>query len=986
MPFNATRWSLACGTAMALALAAAPSAVFAQAAYQFDLPPQPLADALRAVGTKASVTVAFNPATVSGKSAPALKGAYPAQAAIEHLISGAGLRVRITAAGSFLVEPSVLQPAADASTVSAEVGEVLVTGSRTGKMNVPTPVMNVSAATLREGAPPNYVAALTEMPQFKASWSPQITGGSFAAASYGVDLRGLGSSRTLLLLEGRRLGGSYSNGTTQPDLAIIPSLLIDRIDVVTGSASAAWGSNAVAGVVNVVLNNQFEGVKLGARAGTSSRSDAQEKQVEGAGGFYFSGGKGHVLVGGEFVDNDGARPKTARENVGRWVAVPNPDFTATNGQMALIFAPDVGAANASLGGLILNGVNAGKAFNPDGTLSTFNLGRVSGTNSIGGDGPSNDDFSYLAAPSTRYSGMGRVSYQMSDAIKLTADVLHSRTYNDFSFLPDRNLGNLAISVNNAFLPQAIRSQMAARGETSFTFGRYNADFALMRNDFSRRTTQGGVVLDADLGGTWRANGYVTYARYRETVDISNLRVTTNFANAVDSVISPTTNQPVCRVALADPATACVPINLFGEGAPSQQARNYVLGTGHYDSRTSLGAGGVTLRGEPVSLWAGPVSVALGAEARRETINQQVGPIDQVKGFAFSNFTAYSGHNATKEAFGEVLAPLVRDAMLFNLLQFNGAARYTNDQTGSIWSWKLGLTDDVIDGIRLRFAHSRDIRAPNLAELNSPQTFSLVNISDPQTNTTYQVRQFAGGNPGLVPETSLTTTVGFSITPSLIRNLTASVDYFDIDIANAIGTIPAQSIVSLCAAGSSTACGAITRGAGNLITQTSVSQLNFTNLQTSGFDGSIAYRIPVSDTGTVYLRSNVTWTQKYKTNNGLTTVDFLGSQGTTLVSGVPKVRINTSVHYEQGRFEATLRNRFISAGVNNITQQIQNNRIPAYAYFDLGLRYRIPNGGRELELFANVNNMFDKAPPIASQTSPYYDVIGRYFSAGARISF
>ncbi|MDB5579283.1 MAG: TonB-dependent receptor [Bradyrhizobium sp.] len=901
----------------------------------------------------------------------------------------------VLAYGAFLPSSALAQTApaaAPAGQDDATRPEIIVTATRLARADVPTPMLTIDSKQLSEASRPNFVAALNDLPQFKAGWSPQITGGSFAGGSYSIDLRGLGSARSLVLLDGRRLVSNYTNGLAGPDLAVIPAILVDRVDVVTGSASATWGSNAVAGVVNVIINDRLEGFRVGGRAGISDRGDVGERQLEAAAGLSFAGGKGHFLIGGEYVDNDGGKPKTSRPNVGRWAVLPNPAYTATNGQQPYIFASNVGWANASPGGLILTGVNANRAFNPDGTLRAFNLGTVLGTTSIGGEGPSFDDYTYFSAPSTRYSAMARVSYEFSDALKWSADVLFSRTFANSSFLPDATRGSITIQSDNAFLSPAIRNQMLAAGQTSFVMGRVNADFALLENDYRRRSIQATTSLEGKFGGSWQWNAYYSHAQYNEDNDLKNQRLTANFALAVDAVADPVTGAPICRIKLTTPSTNCVPINLFGEGNTSQAARNYVLGTGIYRLRATLDNGGVTLRGEPFSTWAGPVSIAVGGEARHEAVRQDAGALDLAKAFTFNNFTALSGSNTTEEAFGEVLIPLLNDVPGFRSLKFNGATRITNDRTGSIWSWKLGLIDQVAPGLELRGTYSRDIRSPNLLELFSGQVLTIANIiqQDPNNHNmaiARQINTFAGGNPNLRPETSKTTTAGLTLSPQFIPNLTISVDYFDIAIANAIGTISPQQIVTLCEQGNQSLCGSIIRDAGGLITQISASQLNFTKLSTRGLDVSASYRIPISGTARIALRTNLTSTWKYRTDNGLSVANYLGSQGTIGSQGVPKLVVNSAISYEDDTAQFTLRNRFLSAGVNNGTLGIQNNRIPAYAYFDLAARVTVrAAGSTQFQLFANVNNLFDKAPPISSAFSPYYDIIVRYFVVGASVRF
>src|SRR3546814_801286 len=200
-----------------------------------------------------------------------------------------------------------------------------------------------------------------------------------------------------------------------------------------------------------------------------------------------------------------------------------------------------------------------------------------------------------------------------------------------------------------------------------------------------------------------------------------------------------------------------------------------------------------------------------------------------------------------------------------------------------------------------------------------------------------------------------------LSPRFIPNLTISVDYFNINIANSIGTISQQQIINLCQQGNQSLCGSIVRDSTTgLITQISASQLNFTRLSTRGLDVALSYRVPLGGTSSLALRSNLTSTWKYETDNGLAVVDYLGSQGSIGALGVPKLVANTALSYEDDTAQFTIRNRFLSAGVNLATVPIENNRIPAYAYFDLGARVTVHAGDRsQFQLFANVNNLLDK---------------------------
>jgi outer membrane receptor protein involved in Fe transport len=805
-------------------------------------------------------------------------------------------------------------------------------------------------------------------------------------------MRGLGAPRTLVLLEGQRLSGDN-------DLSLVPSVLVSRVDVVTGSASAAWGSGAVAGVVNIVLDNKLEGLRVGAQGSLSDEDDIGEHRFEAAGGLGFADDRGHLIFGGEFVDNNGLQPKTLRPNAARWAVVANPAFAPGNGQSAFMLAPDVGIANVSPGGLILSGVNAGKTFNADGTLRTFDLGRVSGLNSIGGEAPSLDDVVALVAPYTRYAALTRATYAFSDSLRLTADLRHARAYTDYGLLPDASRGNITISINNAFLPAVIRNQMATAGETSFTMGRFNDDFAFLQLSSERQSTQATLALEGDIGAAWHWKASYSHGDYSEDFDVGNARITANFNRSVDSVINPADGQPACRVNTdansANDDPNCVPINLFGQGAPSQQARNYVTATSFSHTQRLLDTASLSLRGEPFDLWAGPVSLAIGAEGRRDTLDQRVGALDAARVFATTSFSPAHAHNTTKEGFTEILLPLVRDVPALQKLEFNGAARITDDAIGSIWSWKLGLIDQVSDSLQLRVAHSRDIRAPDLGSLYGRTITSLINISDPQLLQSYTISSTTGANPALESEASLTTTAGVTFTPLSISGLKLSVDHFDIKIENAIATLGAQDVITRCFNGNQALCGTITRGANGRIALVAANLLNLTEIHTAGFDASVEYTMPierlVSLPGMVGVRSVLTRTTKFDTDDAVSVTNYLGSQntipGANAVNGVPKLRWDTTVFYEGERLQTNLRSRYISAGYYDRTRDIANNRIGSYVYFDLGLSVKIPSGiGRLVEAYANIDNLLDKDPPIESRNTPTYDVVGRYYTLGARLNF
>lgn len=863
-----------------------------------------------------------------------------------------------------------------------EVEAVVVTASRidVAGFEAPTPTVHVTAEELLVGARPNVAAALNDLPQFRATTSPQTTGTNTGAGNAPLDLRGLGINRTLVLLDGRRF-------SSENDLNTIPTVLIKGVDVVTGGASAAWGSGAVAGVVNIGINRQLEGGKLGAQYGISSRDDAAEVRLEGAYGLSFAGGRGHLVVGGEYLDNDGVVPKVSRKNVGRWAQV-------SNGAGAFINVGDVGFSNAAYGGLILSGVLAGKAFNPDGSLRDFARGTVVGTSMIGGEGPSNDDLSPLVTPQQRYALMFGATYDITDSLKFTADVLRSRMWNDYIWFGDHNRGNLTISRDNAFLPQAVRDAMAAAGQTSFTMGRFNSDLSYGRIDFERVNTQVSLALDGSFADdAWRWSAYYSHGEFENNIDTPGFQLREEFAWSVDSVISPTTGQPVCRIALTNPATNCVPINLFGLGAPSQAAIDYVTGTPQQRATTKLDVGGVSLRGEPLTLPAGDVSIAVGVEARKEQINQEVGALDAAKAFTSFSFSAMAGEFTVKEAFGEILVPVIADVPLLRKLDLNAAARLSDyDTTGSIWSWKVGATNEFFDGFRGRITLSRDIRSANLSELFTTMTTGYNNINDPVKGQTVYLLNNGGGNPELTPETAETLTVGVTWQPPQVPGLNLSIDYFNIEIDDVITTVAPQDLVTRCYNGNLALCDKVERDADGNLVRTRSTFVNLAKYKTDGVDAEVSYRTPVdrffaAGSGQLQLRLVGTWVNSLTTDDGVSVIEYVRSQGYSFGLGVPKLRVMGSADWKGDTFGGYVRARYISKGEYNRTINIVNNKIDAYTYVDVGVNARLENiNGHDVELYGAVTNLFDKDPPAGSLYSPYYDVIGRYFTVGARVAF
>ena len=363
----------------------------------------------------------------------------------------------------------------------------------------------------------------------------------------------------------------------------------------------------------------------------------------------------------------------------------------------------------------------------------------------------------------------------------------------------------------------------------------------------------------------------------------------------------------------------------------------------------------------------------------------------------------------KEGFFETVVPLLDGKPFFKHLDLNGAVRYTNySLSGGVTSWKGGATWDVDDQLRFRGTRSRDIRAPNLAELFQAGNNLNQTINDPALNKSYSVQQFAAGNPNLKPEKADTTTAGAVYRPHWLPGFGISVDYYDIKIKGAIYSNTAQAVINLCQAGDPLQCSFITRNAQNQITFVTLLPLNVSSEGTKGVDIEATYQRELSDfvsrwNGSISLRAVGTYVAHRTVTIGGVTTDYAGSNANfdQNSQAVPSWRWLASATYLNGPFTGTLTSRVIGAGKINAAWvegvDIDRNHVPAIAYFDLSLSYKFPNVGRGVELYGAVQNLLDKDPPVApiygatgflgTGTNGYlYDVIGRQFRVGVRARF
>ncbi len=919
----------------------------------------------------------------------------------------------LVAAIAGMASTASAQAVAESPGAASTVSEIIITGSHisTG-LKSPTPVTEVSQEQLTKAAPATLATQLRQLPALVNTVGPQVyTGVRFGGQSF-LNLRGLDPVRTLTLVDGKRFTPTSLLGTV--DVNLLPSALISRVDVVTGGASAAYGSDAVAGVVNFIVDGRFEGLKGSAQYGQTNHGDNGEFVASVAGGTSFAGGRGHIVASGEYYQNDGI-PGGARawQRAARYI-LPNP-----GGQPDLVVAPDVHSP-LTYGGLITSGLGGtpaanaqfkGIMFGPGGVPQPYNFGTLTSSGrQSGGDGLDTGSYQDIERALTRYAFFSRATYDLTDKVTAYGDLLYGESHIDYILGPQSHSGSsgLTIQRDNAFLPSSIRDSMTALGVRSLAFARADSEPGPSREAHQNTTYRLSAGFNARLGD-WKWDGYVEHGFDRERLLIYNNEIKANYLLALDAVISPVTGAPVCRSTLTNPTNGCQPFNPFGVGSPSAASLAYVNGALFLRNDISEEVAATNLAGDLVSLWAGPVSVAVGAEFRHERVDSKADPISQANGFRLGNFRSWKGSYDIEEGYVETEVPLLKDAPYAKSVSFNGAVRVTNySNSGAVTTWKAGLVYEPNDELRLRVTRSRDIRAPNLNELYSPGQRSSASPIDPFKGGAQllNVDVFVTGNPDLRPEIADTVTGGIVYRPAFARSLSLTVDYYHIALQGLIATVPIQTRLNQCFAGVDLDCAGLVRDSTGTLIRIDQRNINFSSLKAAGFDVEANYQVPLQDwfgaPGNLSLRALANFPTTLRVAApGVPTVDYVGYSGGVsgpIVSGAgstPRFTGQTQIGYDLGPWSILAQGRFIGGGkyFNSFAPKTLGlTKVSGAAYLDLNFERKLAvlGGG---SVYLNVRNVFDKDPafdPLPGgefeTNTALYDQQGRMYRVGFRFQY
>jgi iron complex outermembrane receptor protein len=882
----------------------------------------------------------------------------------------------------------------DAIEGEEELEAIVVTGTRLSGFTAPTPVTMVTAQDLQVKAIRNVAELMQDVPALRINFNTGQV--SAPIGSSNLDLRALGPNRTLLLLDGRRFGATDSSGGV--DVNVIPATLIKRVEMVTGGASAAYGSDAVSGVVNVFLDNEFEGFKADAQYGMSTYGDIRQPGASATFGKALLDGRFHVVVAADHSRNSGQLRQSSRDwGRNNWSVLVNPAWAPGNGQPQRLMLPNSLLSNMTYGGVTaVTSIPAlrGLQFLPGGQVAPFVYGtNVGATFMTGGGGQSIMGDANIMPQLERTTGFAHASYDLTDTTRIYVDGLVSRSLAYADQLVNTDTGNLTIRSDNVFLPQQIRDILSANNLTSFQMGRLDSEAGVFDTDVATKVQRYTVGIDGTMFGDWNWGAYVQIGRNNYDRYDHNNRIVANYNRAVDAVLDPVTGQPTCRSTLTNPDNGCVPANVFGQGSVSAAAVAYYTGTSWVLQEQEQDVIAVKVDGSPFSLWAGPVSTAFGLEYREEKIDVTSDPISMARGWRQINTQPLNGSYEVKEGFLEVGVPLLKDLPLATLLDVNGAVRHTDYSTsGGATTWKAGFNYEPFDQLRLRGTVSRDIRAPSLNELFSGQSQGISPLIDPLTNLQRSVNLLTGGNPDLRPERALTRTLGVVYQPSWLEGLRMSVDYYAIELEDAISSLGAQAILDGCYRENQTSlCGQITRDGNGALASVAATLVNVAKMETSGVDFEAVYAIPFGN-GRLTFRGLATYVDELSTTINNETTDRAGQVGS---GGTPRWRGNLSVDYRTATFNVGALVRIVEGGLYDSTYvegiDINENSVSGRQYLDLHAAYNINDN---FELFGKMNNVLNKDPPATPQIlagslfagSMHYDRIGRYYTGGVRIRF
>lgn len=954
------------------------------------------------------------------------------------LLKGSAASLAVGAA-IFTAAPVFAQSVAQEGTAATANETIIVTGSRIARPNLEqsSPVSVIDAVEIGYRQPINAEEFLREVPGVVPNIGAAVNNGANGSAQ--LDLRGMGSNRNLVLVDGRRVVPASNAGVV--DLNLVPVALIERTDVFTGGASSVYGADAIAGVVNFVTRRDFTGVDFNTSLGLSEQGDGRQFRADLTLGANFDDGRGNVVISLGYSDTEavqqGARP---------WGAV---SMGSGNGQPQ-------GSATATPGTVLFPFVAA-----IDPVEGDFNIGQTSNYNF--------NPLNVYQTPLERYSLFAKANYEVFDNVEVYAQGFYVRSVVDQVIAPSGSFfSSLNMPLSNPFLTDTMRNQLCgaygigqadcdlaatitdpgADGyiEQPIEIGRRFTEAGPRRTNFTTNTFQFTAGARGALTATLDWDFYMSYGESERTNTSTGQGVKSRLQQALRAH-----DVNNCVIATG----GCVPMNLLGgEGSITPEMFNFLnVSTFSFNKQQFTTVQG-SVAGDLgiASPWANEaIGIAVGVEYRKYKGASGGDGLSAIPGEvlgAGAPALPVAGWYDTKEVFGEVIVPIVEGAPFMQSLTFEGGFRYSDYSTsGGNWAYKLGGSWVPVEGFKIRGNYARAVRAPNIGEMFQPQVTALTNrLVDPcQENlptgnatltalctaqlqavgaslavlgnipepTAGQINYTSGGNPLLDPEIADTYTIGAVLTPTFLPGFAATVDYYNIHLTDAISSPSQADVIDACFAQTDPAfsqCQLISRnpltgglsGPNDTTFGPFLGLSNLGTIKTSGIDFGVNYR---TDLGAVALsfglNGNYTISNKFKATPTSVNRECVGYYSISCGPIQPEWSwtLRTTASLQTGT-DITLRWRYIDGVgleplVNSATVYDPYESIKAYHYFDVALAQAV---GENFRVTFLVDNLFNRKPPVvgnsigdtaynSGNTYPTtYDAIGRRFRVGLNARF
>jgi iron complex outermembrane receptor protein len=756
------------------------------------------------------------------------------------------------ASASLLAAPTFAQ--AQTADEGVDVGEIVVTGSRIRRdtFSSPQPLSVVSAEAIREQGQVSIGDILLEQPVINPATNPQNSSGTlFLAGQSRADIRGLGPTRTLVLMDGRRLPFSDASSPAV-DLNTIPSLMVERIETIAGGASAVYGSEAISGVVNFIMKKEQDGLELDVQGGVTEEGDGEEYRAGFNWGAKFLDDKLNILIGGEVAsqdvimqrDRDYGSPGIVRDT--RFT--PQPIITAPRANTSPYATFQlIGGALGTARAVTLDVRNPANVVRLSAACSTATVQRNCQDEALFYSGPA---YNALQGKSNRQTIRGYAEYNITERWKAFVDLsyLHGSGYGIFqpAFSSAAGGGTMPVALrgDNAFLngpgatAAALRAEWLAAGKTltqgsTAQVGKFWQEFGGrdVKAEREQMKYSGGIQGAFDtFGREVHMDAYVQYSKVTGTTISYNVPNIARVQQATDAVLL--NGQVVCRSDAAR-AAGCTPWDLVN--GPTREAINWTNGIATTDQRLSQTVAGINFDTNLFDLPAGPVGVAFGAEYRKEKSFFEQDALSATGALFFNAIGTREGEYDTKEAYAEIRIPILKDLPFAEELTIEAAGRVADYSTiGGTDQWRLHAEWVPVKDVRFRVTESTAVRAPNIVELFAPQGRNFTTAAlDPcdaanftAANATQQAARritcaaaipgwtqafqsnigpgrpslalLQGGNPDLGPEKAHTYQYGVVINPRWIPNLQISADFFKYNITDSVGSIPINTLLgALC---------------------------------------------------------------------------------------------------------------------------------------------------------------------------------------------